>query len=70
MSNKEVTRLRELSEQELVDELNEAKSELFNLKSQWKVTRQIANSARLKVLRGKIARVNTLLREREIKGEQ
>ncbi|MEZ0374796.1 MAG: 50S ribosomal protein L29 [Candidatus Sericytochromatia bacterium] len=70
MSRKQdLQHLRELSEQELKDEIKEAKSELFNLKFQWAATRQLSNPARLGVLRKKVARINTILREREAKGE-
>lgn len=70
MSRKQdLQRLRELSKQELLDEIKEAKAELFNLKFQWSATRQLSNPARLGVLRKKVARINTILREREIKGE-
>lgn len=65
----EIKRLRELSEQDLKDEIKEAKSELFNLNFQWAATRQLSNPSRLGLLRKKIARINTILREREIKGE-
>lgn len=67
MSKKEISRLRELSEQELNAELLEAKKELFGLKSQWMVTRQLANPARLKTLRHQIARIKTVLHQQ--KGE-
>ena len=69
MSKKEISRLRELSEQELSAELLEAKKELFGLKSQWMITRQLANPARLKTLRHQIARIKTVLHQREVKGE-
>lgn len=70
MSRKQdLQNLRELSEQELQEAMKEAKGELFNLKFQWAATRQLSNPARLGVLRKKIARINTVLREREIKGE-
>lgn len=70
MSRKQdLQRLRELSEQELLDEIKEAKAELFNLKFQWSATRQLSNPARVGILRKKVARINTILREREIKGE-
>lgn len=65
----ELKRLRELSEQDLNDEIKEAKSELFNLNFQWAATRQLSNPSRLGLLRKKIARIKTILRERENKGE-
>jgi len=57
--------LRELNEVELEHRLSEAKEELFNLRFQ-NATGQLDNSARLGQVRKDIARVETLLREREI----
>jgi large subunit ribosomal protein L29 len=57
--------LRELGDDELADRLVEAKSELFNLRFQH-VTGQLDNYSRLNDLRRDVARINTLLREREI----
>ena len=60
-----VNEFRELSEDELVTRLGEAKTEAFNLRFQH-VTGQLDNTARLGQLRRDVARINTLLREREI----
>jgi large subunit ribosomal protein L29 len=57
--------LRELNEVELEHRLTEAKEELFNLRFQ-NATGQLDNTARLGQVRKDIARVETLLREREI----
>ncbi len=57
--------LREFNEVELEHQLSEAKEELFNLRFQ-NATGQLDNSARLGQVRKDIARVETLLREREI----
>ena len=57
--------LRELSDDELVIRLTETKDELFKLRFQH-VTGQLENSSRLSVLRKDIARLNTVLRQREI----
>jgi large subunit ribosomal protein L29 len=57
--------LRELTEIELEHRLFEAKEELFNLRFQ-NATGQLDNSARLGQVRKDIARLETLLREREI----
>jgi large subunit ribosomal protein L29 len=57
--------LRELDENELVGKLGEAKQELFNFRFQL-VTGQLDNPSRLKEVRQEIARIKTLLREREI----
>ncbi len=57
--------LRELSDAELVEKLNEAKEELFNLRFQL-VTGQLDNYRRLKEVRKDIARVMTVQRQREL----
>ena len=57
--------LRELSDDKLVDELGKAKAELFNLRFQ-SATGQLENSARLKAVRKDIARIYTIMREREL----
>ncbi len=57
--------LRNLGDQELVDRLAETRQELFNLRFRH-VTSQLDDSARLGLLRRQVARLNTLLREREI----
>jgi large subunit ribosomal protein L29 len=57
--------LRELNDGELIQRLTEAKEEHFNLRFQ-NATGQLDNSARLGDIRREIARLNTLLREREI----
>jgi large subunit ribosomal protein L29 len=57
--------LRELSEQELVARLRDAKAELFNLRVQG-ATGQLDNNKRLQVIRKDIARIYTIMREREL----
>ena len=57
--------LREMTDNELTDKLREAKEELFNLRFQM-ATGQLANNRRLRVVRQEIARVYTILREREL----
>jgi large subunit ribosomal protein L29 len=57
--------LRELNDAELVQRLAEAKEEHFNLRFQ-AATGQLDNSARLGEVRRHVARLATLLREREI----
>ena len=58
-------KLRELSEQELIAKLREAKAELFNLRVQG-ATGQLDNHRRLEVVRRDIARIYTIMREREL----
>lgn len=57
--------LRELSDEELVTKLREAKAELFNLRVQ-AATGQLDNNRRLQVIRREIARIYTIMREREL----
>ena len=57
--------LRELSDEELVTRLREAKAELFNLRVQ-AATGQLENHGRLQVIRREIARIYTIMREREL----
>ncbi|NNH71802.1 50S ribosomal protein L29 [Nocardia uniformis] len=57
--------LRELNEEELVAKLREGKEELFNLRFQM-ATGQLQNNRRLRVVRHEIARIYTVMREREL----
>jgi large subunit ribosomal protein L29 len=57
--------LRELTDDELTGRLRESKEELFNLRFQM-ATGQLANNRRLRTVRQEIARVYTVLREREL----
>lgn len=57
--------LRAFEDSELVARLAEAKQELFNLRFQI-VTGQLDNNARIGAVRKDVARIMTLLREREI----
>jgi len=57
--------LRELTDQELVKKMNDAKDELFRLRFQL-ATGQLDNAMRIKDVRRNIARVKTVIREREI----
>jgi large subunit ribosomal protein L29 len=59
------TELRELSDEGLVEKLREAKAELFNLRVQ-SATGQLDNHGRLQVIRKEIARIYTIMREREL----
>ncbi|MBA4022211.1 MULTISPECIES: 50S ribosomal protein L29 [Mycobacteriales] len=57
--------LRELNDEELVERLRESKEELFNLRFQM-ATGQLDNNRRLRTVRREIARVYTVMREREL----
>jgi large subunit ribosomal protein L29 len=57
--------LRNLQIGELATKLDDSHQELFNLRFQ-KATGQLANTARRKEVRKEIARIKTILREREL----
>lgn len=57
--------IRELNDDALVTRLAEAKEELFNLRFQH-ATGELDNTARLGQVRRDVARIETILREREI----
>ena len=57
--------LRELADDELLSRLREAKEELFNLRFQ-SATGQLESHGRLKAVRRDIARIYTIMREREL----
>jgi len=57
--------LRELTDDELVLRLRESKEELFNLRFQM-ATGQLENNRRLRTVRHDIARIYTVMREREL----
>ena len=65
MAVKHITEFREFGDAELVDRMAATKEELFNLRFQL-ATGQLDNNARIRTLRKDVARINTLLREREI----
>ena len=57
--------LRGMDDDKLVDELRKAKEELFNLRFQ-SATGQLESHGRLKAVKRDIARIYTVLREREL----
>lgn len=57
--------LRNLSEPEVARRLDEAHQELFNLRFQYS-TGQLKNTSRLSEVKHEIARLRTMLREREL----
>ena len=58
-------KLAEMDLNELVDELRETKHEALNLRFR-NATGQLENTAEITKVRRQIARINTLIREREI----
>jgi large subunit ribosomal protein L29 len=67
-TNKLAAELRELPDEELVTRMEAGKEELFNLRFQL-ATGQLDNPARMKQVRHDVARIATVLREREIEQE-
>ena len=65
VGNKLVSPLRSLEDDELATKLREAKEELFNLRFQ-AATGQLESHGRLNAVRKEIARVYTIMREREL----
>ena len=59
---------REMTSEDLQIRLQETRRELFNLRQQW-FTGSLQDQNRLKAVRKDIARILTILREREIAGE-
>lgn len=57
--------IRELTDEELGRKLSDLKEELFNLRFQM-ATGQLDNPMRMKAVRKDIARVKTIMREREL----
>lgn len=57
--------LRTLDDADLQQRLHDLHEELFNLRFQY-ATRQLTNHARMRDVRRDVARINTLLRQREL----
>ena len=62
-----INELRELSDEELKNKISECKAELFNLRFS-QATGSLEQPSRIKELRKAVARMKTILRERELKG--
>lgn len=62
-----ITELRELSVAELEDKLAECKQELFNLRFQNAIN-QLDNPKRIGDVKKTIARIKTIIHERELEG--
>jgi large subunit ribosomal protein L29 len=61
--------IRVLSTEEILGELETARENLFNLRFQW-ATAQIRDHNLLTAAKRDIARLETILRERELAGEE
>jgi large subunit ribosomal protein L29 len=66
MKSKEIW---EMSPEEIQGKLDDAHAELFNLRFQFSIG-QMRNSARLGQVRKDIARLNTILRAKQLQGMQ
>ena len=62
MTNKEI---RELTTEEILSKIQECKEELFNLRMQ-QATGSLEKPSRINELRKQIARMKTIIREREL----
>lgn len=58
--------IRNLNDQDLGKKLKELKSELFNLRFQLAIN-QLQNPMRIKAVKKDIARIKTIIREKELK---
>ena len=64
MKNTEMEKIREMNDTELQNRLKDLKTELFNLRFQHAIN-QLDNPMRLVAVKKDIARVKTILREKE-----
>ena len=60
-----INELRELSDEKLKNKISECKAELFNLRFS-QATGSLEQPSRIKELRKAVARMKTILREREL----
>ena len=65
----ELKKMREMTEVELTAELEKMKKELFNLRFQH-VTGQLENPVKIREVKRNIARVKTIMREKELEKVQ
>jgi large subunit ribosomal protein L29 len=65
----ELKKIREMTDNELDTELKKKKTELFNLRFQH-VTGQLENPVKMREVKKDIARVKTIIREKELKKAQ
>lgn len=64
-----LSQLREKSQEELLQEVQELSQELFKLRFRH-ATHQLEDSSQLREVKRNIARVKTILRERELEAER
>ncbi len=63
-----INEVRAMSSSELANKETELKQELFRLRFQ-NATNQLANPMKIRSVKRDIAKIKTILRERELKGE-
>ena len=69
MNKMKINKIREMSSPELKTELSELKSELFKLRFSL-ATNGLDNPLKVREVRKDIARIKTILRQRELKNNQ
>lgn len=65
----EIKKMRDMTDAELNNEVKKLKNELFNLRFQH-VTGQLENPIKMRDVKKEIARVKTIIREKELKKVQ
>lgn len=68
MISMRIDKIRGLKPKDINKQLNEAHQELFNLRFRH-ATRQLSNYSELRNVKKKIARIKTVIKERELAGE-
>jgi large subunit ribosomal protein L29 len=63
-----IDKIKALSTSELAKQLEDAHQELFNLRFRH-ATRQLANYSEIRNVKKRIARIKTIMRERELAGK-
>lgn len=58
--------VRELSDEDLVSELEESYKELLNLRIRL-ATKQLSNTSQMRVVKKNVARIQTVMRERNVR---
>ena len=66
MNKMKISKIREMSSPELKNELGELKTELFKLRFSL-ATNRLDNPMKIKEVKRDIAKINTVLKERELK---
>jgi len=68
MKKEEIKKWKQATEKEIEERINELKSQLFNLKHQLRLG-QLKNYSQLKEIRKDIARLKTIIREKQLQKE-